>query len=137
MNKKLVIGITFLSIFILIGAGYQPIIADESVKHIKEYNLRKVNTMRVFLFGKINNLSYYEEYINDTLFKIHSFNCSRVFTIFWYNLFPTAVKIFKDDKLWEIANATSDSFDYYYMGHINDNYICGIQFLKSYSDEIL
>ena len=29
MNKKLVISISFLSIFILIGVGYQPIIAED------------------------------------------------------------------------------------------------------------
>jgi hypothetical protein len=31
MNKKLIIGTTFLSIFILIGIGYQPMLAEESV----------------------------------------------------------------------------------------------------------
>ena len=40
MNKKLVIGITFLSIFILTVVGYQPIIAEEII--IEQVKIQKV-----------------------------------------------------------------------------------------------
>jgi hypothetical protein len=50
MNKKLVIGITFLSIFILIGVGYQPIVAENQINDVKE------SYVSVNKITKLNNL---------------------------------------------------------------------------------
>jgi hypothetical protein len=54
MNKKLVISLTFLSIFILIGVGYQPILAEKQIEKVKESSvsdnkLTKLNNLFIRL----------------------------------------------------------------------------------------
>jgi hypothetical protein len=91
----------------------------------------------IFYFGKIYNLSYSEEYLNDTFVKIHRFNCTKVLVISWYIIFPTIIRIFKDGYPWVIYEASSSLFDFYYKGYIGDNFICAIQIFKFYSDVML
>jgi len=132
MRKIVLIGISIFLIFILCSLSYQPIIADISIDRIDEYNFKEVDTMRILYFGRIYNLSHSEEYINDTLVNFYKFNCSLVIAIFIYNLFLTAIRIFKDGFSWGIYEASSELFDFYYKGNFDDNFICVIQIFKIY-----
>ena len=124
-------GIIFV-LFVLTSISYQPLVADVQLDGIIEYNFNKVETWRFFCLGKIYNLSYSEIYDdNDILWKIHLFNCSKVLYIALYQIFPV-ITILKDGIQISIIESSTESFDIYYNGYIDENFICAIQVFKIY-----
>ena len=73
MNKKLVIGITFLSIFILIGVGYQPIIANNHINKIERSELLNnlVNELKNVYYSLIESEYDFEIIAEDPLIVWH------------------------------------------------------------------
>jgi hypothetical protein len=131
MRKSMLTMGSILYLFILVSISYQPIIADEIFDEIIDYNLNKTDISRVFYVGGIYNSSYSEIYINDTLWKIHSFNCSKVLLIAIWKIFPFFM-ILKDGFPMSIVESSNESFDIYYKGYIGNNFICTLQVIKIY-----
>jgi len=131
--KKSMISIgSMFVLFMLVSISYQPLVANEQLNEINKYNLNKAETWRFFCLGKIYNLSYSEIYDeNDILWKIHLFNCSKVLYITLYQIFPV-ITILKDGIQISIIESSAESFDIYYKGYINENFICAIQVFKIY-----
>ena len=131
--KKSMISIgSMFVLFMLVSISYQPLVANEQLNEIIEFNLNKAETWRFFCLGKIYNLSYSEIYDeNDILWKIHLFNCSKVLYITLYQIFPV-ITILKDGIQISIIESSAESFDIYYKGYINENFICAIQVFKIY-----
>ena len=119
-------------LFVLVSISYQPLVAEEQIDEIIEYNLNRAETWRFFCLGKIYNLSYSEMYDeNDILWKVHLFNCSKVLYITLYQIFPV-ITILKDGIQISIVESSAESFDIYYNGYIGNNFICATQVFKIY-----
>jgi hypothetical protein len=130
-KSMLIIG-SILCLFVLVSISYQPLVADVQSDGIIEYDLNRVDKWRFFCLGKIYNYSYSEIYDeDDILWKIHLFNCSKVLYITLYQIFPV-ITILKDGIQISIVESSAESFDIYYTGFINDNFICAIQVFKIY-----
>lgn len=132
MRKSMLTIGSIICLFVLVSISYQPLVAIKPISCIKDSNSSEEDIFYVFYFGKIYNLTYFEDYFNGTLYKYHVFNCSRVLAIFWYKSMPTMIMILKNGMAWNIAEASSDFFDFYFKGYINNNFIFGIQVFKAY-----
>ena len=131
IRKSMLTKGSILCFFVFISIIYQPLVADEQIDEIIEYNLNRAETWRFFCLGKIYNLSYSEIYHDDILWKIHLFNCSQVLYITLYQIFPV-ITILKDGIQISIVESSAESFDIYYNGYIGNNFICATQVFKIY-----
>jgi len=120
MNYKIA---SIFLIFILLlvpsisGFNYQ---VDEFEK-----DLTQAPILSFFMIGSIYNVSYEEIMVNETLFKIHSFNCSFVFLLIKVKGYLTMPAILKKGESLFIMEFEDELGMSYYKGFMGENFICG------------
>jgi len=126
MRKKIVIGISIFSVFIICSLSYQSDITIAMDIDICENSNEVEWQTLLFLFGSIHNLSYSDEFGG-----WYSFNCISVLAIYLIKGYGFHIQIFNsDDEMIISINFIMDDVEFLYKGYIGERVICGIQIVK-------
>jgi hypothetical protein len=82
INKRLVIVITFLIIFIICSISYQPIIADKSIISVPQ-KINEYNTIKILFIGS----SYFNFNNLPSLFENQTFPLNHIYNKFFGYMF--------------------------------------------------